>query len=92
MASLLSVFLAKQEEGGREGGREGGGGSFGRQLLSVLAAVVSLWAWARGKWEKMKDWMTAKAMSLQVEGWKGTRGGGREGGREGWRRRPWVER
>ncbi|KAM3568752.1 hypothetical protein VYU27_009130, partial [Nannochloropsis oceanica] len=70
MASLLSVFLAKQEGGGREGGREGGWGSFGRQLLSVLAAVVSLWAWARGKWEKMKDWMTAKAMSLQVEGWK----------------------
>ena len=49
-------------------------------MLAVLAAMVSLWAWARGKWERLKGWMAAKAMSLQVEGWRGTREGGREGG------------
>jgi hypothetical protein len=55
------------------------------KLLSVLAAVVSLWAWAQGKWEKVKGWMKERAMSVQVEGWKGTREGGKEGGREGGR-------
>ena len=51
------------------------------QLLSVLAVVVSCWAWVVGKWEGVRGWMKEKAMSVQVEGWKGEEGG--EGGREG---------